>query len=64
MQHVVSSTNKKEGIWRCDPCRWYYYPEKGDPTQNIPPGTPFEDLPSTWRCPICREPKSMFTQIR
>ncbi|NLV25892.1 MAG: rubredoxin [Methanomicrobiales archaeon] len=64
MKRVVSSTTKIEGVWRCDPCRYYYYPEKGDSTQNIPPGTAFEDLPSTWRCPICREPKSMFTLMR
>lgn len=64
MKKVVSSSTKKEGVWRCDPCRWYYYPEKGDPTQNIPPGTAFEDLPATWRCPPCKEPKSAFRLIR
>jgi rubredoxin len=24
------------------PCKYTYDPEKGDPKQNIPPGTPFE----------------------
>lgn len=50
-------------IYRCDPCRWIYYPERGDPTQGIPPGTPFVDLPDTWRCPPCKEPKSAFRRI-
>ncbi len=24
--------------------------------------TPFEDLPDDWVCPLCGEPKSVFTQ--
>jgi len=39
------------------PCKYTYDPEKGDPKQNIPPGTPFEELPDTWRCPRCKQPK-------
>jgi rubredoxin len=31
-----------------------YDPEKGDPKQGIPPGTPFEKLPQTWQCPECK----------
>ena len=30
-----------------------YDPQVGDPTQGIPAGTPFEDLPSDWYCPDC-----------
>ena len=30
-----------------------YDPQEGDPTQGIPAGTPFEDLPSDWYCPDC-----------
>jgi rubredoxin len=39
---------------QCLECAYIYDPAKGDPTQNIPPGTPFEKLPTTWRCPECR----------
>jgi len=38
----------------CLECSYIYDPFKGDPTQGIPPGTPFEKLPHTWRCPECR----------
>ena len=31
-----------------------------DPKQNIPPGTPFEELPDDWRCPRCKQPKEKF----
>jgi rubredoxin len=38
----------------CLECSYIYDPRKGDPTQGIPPGTPFHKLPSTWRCPECK----------
>jgi len=40
--------------YQCLECAYIYDPAKGDPTQKIPPGTPFEKLPDTWRCPECR----------
>lgn len=44
----------------CPLCAYVYDPEAGDETQGIPPGTPFEDLPDGWVCPICAAAKSMF----
>jgi rubredoxin len=40
--------------YQCLECAYIYDPARGDPTQGIPPGTPFEKLPTTWRCPECR----------
>lgn len=37
----------------CDICGYVYDPAKGDPDGNIAPGTPFEDLPADWECPLC-----------
>ena len=45
------------------PCRYVYDPEVGDPKQGIPPGTKFEDLPDTWRCPRCKCKKEKFVPI-
>jgi rubredoxin len=44
----------------CQICGYVYDPEKGDPSQGIEPGTPFEELPDTWACPVCGAPKSQF----
>jgi flavin reductase (DIM6/NTAB) family NADH-FMN oxidoreductase RutF/rubredoxin len=44
----------------CPICAYVYDPAIGDETQNIPPGTPFGDLPEDWICPICAAAKSMF----
>ncbi len=37
----------------CKICWWVYDPAQGDPQWQIPPGTPFSELPAHWRCPEC-----------
>ena len=32
----------------------------GNEKAGIPPGTPFEELPEDWVCPVCGERKDMF----
>ena len=44
--------------WVCLECHYIYDPAKGDKTQGIPPGVPFEELPDTWYCPECKVLKS------
>jgi rubredoxin len=39
--------------YRCTICGYIYDPEKGEPREGVPPGTPFERLPFTFRCPEC-----------
>jgi rubredoxin/mannose-6-phosphate isomerase-like protein (cupin superfamily) len=58
--------NRKENALQkfiCGDCDYIYDPEKGDPTQNVAPGTAFDDLPDTWECPECGAPKSEFYPI-
>lgn len=50
----------------CDP--YYYDPAVGDPINftgdgPIPPGIAFQDLPRTWRCPVCGVRKSFFVRV-
>jgi len=42
----------------CNP--FYYDPAVGDPDYDVPPGTPFKDLPKDWICPICGWTQSKF----
>jgi len=44
----------------CRFCSYIYESALGDPTQNIPPGTAFEELPESWVCPVCGAAKSEF----
>jgi rubredoxin len=43
--------------WECMACGYVYDPAKGDPTQNVPPGTPFEKLPAGLDVPGLRSGK-------
>lgn len=44
----------------CRVCATIYDPERGDPEDNIAPGTPFEELPDTWICPVCGSSKDKY----
>ena len=37
----------------CKVCWYVYDPAQGDPVWQIPPGTPFYELPPHWTCPTC-----------
>lgn len=47
----------------CSVCGYVYRPEDGDPSDGIPPGTPFGDLPEDYRCPICNAGKDYFKPL-
>ena len=44
------------------PCGYVYDTAVGDQDNGIAPGTPFEDLPEDWACPICGISKDMFQE--
>jgi rubredoxin len=46
--------------WTCRICGYRYDPEEGDLEGEILPGTPFEELPDEWLCPICGASKEFF----
>ena len=39
-------------VWKCSVCGYVYDGE-----------TPFEELPDTYTCPICRQPKEKFQKV-
>ncbi|GAB1251828.1 rubredoxin [Porphyromonas miyakawae] len=49
--------------YQCQPCGWIYDPAVGDPDGGIAPGTPFEEIPDDWCCPMCGAEKSDFEPI-
>ncbi|WP_459129843.1 rubredoxin [Guggenheimella bovis] len=44
----------------CTACNYIYDPEIGDEDGGIAPGTPFEQIPEDWVCPVCGVGKDMF----
>ena len=49
--------------YRCTVCGYIYDPELGDSDSGIAPGTPFEELPDDWECPVCGASKDEFEKI-
>jgi len=49
--------------YQCMACGWIYDPAEGDPDGGIKPGTPFEDIPDDWVCPLCGVGKGDFEVI-
>ena len=49
--------------YECGICGYIYDPAVGDPEGGIEPGTPFEELPDDWECPVCGAPKEEFSPI-
>jgi len=47
-------------VMECGVCWWVYDPARGDDNWQIPPGTPFAELPGHWRCPGCDAPREQF----
>jgi len=56
---VVSSSIK----YKCNICGYIYDPEKGDSDGGIKSGTPFEEIPDSWACPVCGATKDMFAKM-
>mmetsp|Transcript_17424 Transcript_17424/g.31413 ORF Transcript_17424/g.31413 Transcript_17424/m.31413 type:complete len:199 (+) Transcript_17424:58-654(+) len=51
---------RKTGRWECSNCGWYYNPNDG--FGAIAPGTTFQDLPASFRCPQCMVSKDKFEE--
>jgi flavin reductase (DIM6/NTAB) family NADH-FMN oxidoreductase RutF/rubredoxin len=57
-----SEPKEAGATYTCKICGFQYNPDEGDPTAGIPPGTPFEDLPEDYKCPICNAAKEYFNK--
>ena len=49
--------------FKCIPCGYIYDPAEGDPDGGIAAGTPFDDLPDDWVCPVCGVGKDDFEEL-
>ena len=59
----AAKSESGSGVYTCSICGFQYNPEEGDPALGIPPGTPFEDLPDDYKCPICNAGKDYFNPV-
>ncbi len=60
INYIINLKTMKK--YRCEVCDWIYDPAVGDPDGGIAPGTPFEELPDDWKCPVCGVGKEDFVE--
>lgn len=47
----------------CKICAHVYDPELGDEDNGVSPGVQFENLPTTWTCPVCGTTKDSYEKL-
>ena len=50
----------KGAIWHCELCGFTYDEARGYAPEGFPPGTLWADVPESWGCPDCGQPKADF----
>ena len=62
--YIEEKKEVKEMVkYECSVCGYVYDPELGDPDSGIKPGTPFEEIPDDWVCPVCGASKDQFEKV-
>ena len=68
MKKMKRATPKKvsqpRALYVCNGCGYEYDVLKGDPENDVKPGTSFKDLPEGWVCPHCGEEPGQFIEIQ
>ncbi|MGE5380552.1 MAG: (4Fe-4S)-binding protein [Methylocystaceae bacterium] len=50
-------------IYKCSICGYLYDSATGDVEHGVPAGTPFNELPPDWVCPICGAKRELFNKL-
>ena len=59
---TVPGSRGQTSASNCDICGYVYDPEVGDPDNGVAPGTPWEEVPEDWVCPLCSVGKDQFSE--
>lgn len=59
----LSLTPAEMDCYECRTCGYTYEPTKGDGRTKVPAGVAFQDLPKTWRCPVCGASTTQFSNM-
>lgn len=49
--------------YKCEVCGYIYDPNRGSRQLCPAQGTPFEDIPEDWVCPLCGVGKEQFVEV-
>jgi rubredoxin len=60
---INQRTQEEVELFQCESCLTIYDSRYGDDIGEIPAGRPFEELPSSYRCPVCDSEKESFKSV-
>ena len=63
IRSLTPASQAAPSAFQCSNCLTVYDPKYGDELGNIPPGTPFQNLPDTYRCHVCDSEKKYFVVV-
>ena len=59
----VRAADEPFKLWQCVLCGFTYDEAAGLPSDGIPPGTRWADVPADWICPDCSATKADFEMV-
>lgn len=59
-KEFTKNRTSENGMYECMNCKYIYNPKAGNELAGISPSTQFNDIPDSWRCPVCGVGKEMF----
>ncbi|MGB9177441.1 MAG: thiamine pyrophosphate-dependent enzyme [Methanoregula sp.] len=62
-RQTVPEPGAEMAQWRCNVCGYIYDETFGDEKKGVPAGTPFEQVPGNWTCPVCGAGKDAFGRV-
>lgn len=62
-ENIKGITKEVSVSYQCCNCLSLYENSVGDPSVDIPPGTPFSDLPDDYKCHVCDTAKAFFEPV-
>jgi rubredoxin len=60
---LAQESKERFKVWQCILCGFLYDESEGIPSEGIPAGTRWEDVPDTWVCPQCSATKADFEMV-
>ncbi len=57
---VHKKDSNEKSSYKCNVCGYIYDVSEGAPSNGVAPGTPFSQIPGSWKCPLCGTGKEDF----
>jgi len=63
MSASATASVAESAVWHCELCGFTYIEAHGFAPEGFAPGTLWADIPESWGCPDCGQPKADFQPL-